>query len=276
MRRCIWSSVRRTTSVGWAVSTSSIRSDWTARGEGGGRQAVGTPARERIGARTGLRVGSAIARIVAAPADAMMLLGDIAPASETARTPGRSVPPTRAVEVQTIGQFLERGGVAGMCPLGERARVLDELEQRLAFKGMGASPNRSPSNRTSSRNAWWGSRFIAGCQRRRRSSTGRQPGKMPRRPPSSLSHRARTSAACHTGTCCSTRLADRSVQRQAFEERVRAPQARCDHTARSRLCSGPCDPEREGRSALHSDAGLTERRQSRTSPLDTIEIRRIV
>ena len=64
-----------------------MRSDRTASRERLGRQTVGAPARERLGARTGLRPVRRIARVVAAAADAVMLLGDVGQRQELRERP---------------------------------------------------------------------------------------------------------------------------------------------------------------------------------------------
>ena len=103
-------------------------------GERVGRQALGAPARERIGARTGLRVVIRIARVVAAPADPVMLLRDVRQGQKLGERPRDRYRRRQRQMAQTIGQLRKRRRVAAMRALRQRARVLDQLEQRLAFE----------------------------------------------------------------------------------------------------------------------------------------------
>jgi hypothetical protein len=65
----------------------------------------------------------------------MMLLGDVGEREELCERARDWHGRLDWKAAQKAGQILERGRVAGVCALGERADFLHSLEERLAFAG---------------------------------------------------------------------------------------------------------------------------------------------
>jgi len=97
------------------------------------RETRGTPACERIGTRARLRAMRRIASVVAAPADPMMLLGDVGQREEMRERPRDRYGRGHRQRGQSAGQLFEGRRLAGVRELRERANLFYEREQRIAF-----------------------------------------------------------------------------------------------------------------------------------------------
>jgi hypothetical protein len=120
------------------------------------RQAGSAPARERIGTRARLGPVAAVARIVAAPPDAVMLFGDVGQREEVRERPARSARPPRIGSSQRRSASSSKARlVAGVRALRERADLLDARRAAHRLRARrSVSPSSSPSSRTSSRSGF--------------------------------------------------------------------------------------------------------------------------
>ena len=101
----------------------------------GGRQALGTQARKRLGTGAGLWLTRWIACISAPPADAMVLFSDIGQRQKLRERARDRDGRRQRQRAQPGGQLFEDGRVAPVRALRERAHLLDEREQRVAVEG---------------------------------------------------------------------------------------------------------------------------------------------
>jgi Ca-activated chloride channel family protein len=99
----------------------------------GARQTAGTPARKRVGARPGLGTPCRVPRVVAAPADSMMLFRDVGERQEVRERPRDRHGGRDRQGAQLIGELFEGCRAAGVRAFCQRADLLDALEQRVAF-----------------------------------------------------------------------------------------------------------------------------------------------
>ena len=120
-------------SVGWAVTTSSIPRLQTARCRASGDDAAREQAWQCFFNRRRLRARARVTLVGAAPAHAVVLLGDVGQVQEmreAARDRQRRLDRHGA---QLAGERLEAIRRRYPRPLGERAHALDALEERLPF-----------------------------------------------------------------------------------------------------------------------------------------------
>ena len=120
-------------SVGWAVTTSSMPRLQTARCRASGDTPPESRRRQRFFDRRRLRTRARVTLVGAAPAHAMMLLGDVGQVQEmreAARDRQRRLDRHGA---QLAGERFEAVRRRHPRPLGERAHALDALEERLPF-----------------------------------------------------------------------------------------------------------------------------------------------
>ena len=142
-------------SVGWAVTTrlDAEAADGAVQGLSTRRS---TGPRERFFDRGRLRTGARITLIRPAPANAMMLFGDVGEVQEV-REAARDRQHRFDHRPQLGGERLEPVRRRHAGPLGERADALHALEGGCPSWRRSVSPSSSPSKRTSSRNARCGS-----------------------------------------------------------------------------------------------------------------------
>jgi hypothetical protein len=103
--------------------------------ERGGRQPSGAPAGERVGAGTGLRAMAGVARVVPAPADPVMLLGDVGQRQKVGERPRDRHGRRNRQIAQPVGELFEGERIAGVRALREGPDLLHSLEQLVAFAG---------------------------------------------------------------------------------------------------------------------------------------------
>ena len=132
MRLYFCSSVRRMISVGWAVSTSSMRRPQTASIERVGRQ----PAARSRGSASSIDAGCGRRRaraIGAAAADAVVLLGDVGQIEEVREARATGSAASTGIARSSPASVSKSSSPAAVRALRERAHPLDPLEQRLAL-----------------------------------------------------------------------------------------------------------------------------------------------